>query len=70
MTEQHLLLKPRHTLVGKGLLPMIIGYKNLSNDIPVTDLGRLKKDHPLNNYSLDEIATEFNKITGKVSKMC
>ena len=64
----HLVLKPRHTLIGKGLLPMILEFKSFSADIGVADLARLKKDHALENYSLDELATEFKKLTGEELK--
>ena len=65
----HLILKPRHTLIGKGLLPMILKFKSTEEtDIDVDNFARLKKDHPLVNYSLDELATEFLKLTGEELK--
>ena len=68
MTEAHLILKPRHTLVGKGLLPMVLEFKSAESNVAVTDLARLKKDHHLNNYSLEELAMEFRKLTGEALK--
>jgi len=65
----HLVLKPRHTLIGKGLLPMILEFKSSTADIGVADLARLKKDHALENYSLDELATEFKKLTGELEEL-
>ncbi|XP_071150189.1 uncharacterized protein [Mytilus edulis] len=68
MAEPHLILKPRHTLVGKGLLPMILVFKSADDDVPVENLARLKKDHPLNNYSLDDLSIEFKRLTAESFK--
>lgn len=68
MAEPHLILKPRHTLVGKGLLPMILDFKSTDDDVLVENMARLKQDHPLNNYSLDELSIEFKKLTAESFK--
>ncbi|CAG2192484.1 unnamed protein product [Mytilus edulis] len=59
----HLVLKPKHTLIGKSLLPMILKFKS-ADDIDPENLARLKSTYPLTKYSVDELAAEFVKITG------
>ena len=56
----HPVLKLRHSLVGKSLIP-IIGQVR-AEDV-VDFLARLKKEHPLENYSVNEMHSEFEKLT-------
>jgi hypothetical protein len=42
------MLKLKHTLVGKGLLPMVLGILIAESNVAATDLARIEKiDHPL-----------------------
>ena len=56
-------LKQKHSLQGKSLLSLILEVKA---DQGETDtLARLRKNHPLERYSLEELKSEFNKLTGE-----
>ena len=61
-------LKPKHSLVGRSLLPVIIELKSVTDTATGGDgqgqLARLKKDHPLEHYSVEELMAEFRKLTG------
>ena len=39
--------------------------KALTEDIPTKSLGRLKKDHQLTQYSMDELVAAFEGLTGE-----
>lgn len=63
-------LKNRHSLLKHRLLPVVLKLQALSeDDMPVTGLvmGRLKKDHPIENYTLHELGKEFYNLTGEVA---
>jgi hypothetical protein len=62
-----IVLKQRHSLLGKNLLPLALRLK----DVEVQDereFARLKKEHPLTRYSLDELEMEFKSLTGEEAK--
>ena len=59
-------LKPRHSLIGKDLLPMLLELKSIIEPPPA--FARLKKEHPLEKYTLEELETEFRKLTLKSAK--
>lgn len=56
-------LKQKHSLQGKSLLSLILEVK--ADQSERDTLARLKKDHPLERYSLEELKSEFNKLTGE-----
>jgi hypothetical protein len=58
-------LKSRHTLKGRNLVPIVTRTRADEGDLQSGDLARLKKDHPLSTYSLTELITEFEKLTGE-----
>ena len=61
MTE---VLKLRHSLKGKNLLPVAVKAKAAGGTTP-TEFARLKRDHPLERYTLDELVDEFERLTGE-----
>ncbi|KAJ8321085.1 hypothetical protein KUTeg_002672 [Tegillarca granosa] len=58
-------LKPKHSLIGKSLLSLILEAQG--SDEP-SELARLKKNHPLECYTFDELASEFHKLTGETAR--
>lgn len=48
-----LVLKPKHSLLGKSLLPVIMELKSNQPGMQIDTFARLKKDHPLEKYSLE-----------------
>lgn len=50
-----LVLKPKHSLLGKSLLPVIMELKSNQPGMQIDTFARLKKDHPLEKYSLEEL---------------
>lgn len=44
------MLKPKHSLVGKSLVPVILKFKAQVERIEEYDLNRLKKGHALTRY--------------------
>uniref|UniRef100_K1Q110 Uncharacterized protein n=1 Tax=Magallana gigas TaxID=29159 RepID=K1Q110_MAGGI len=61
-------LKPKHSLVGKSLVPVILKFKAQVERIEECDLNRLKKGHALTRYNLDELRAEFEGLTGESSR--
>ena len=55
-------LKPKHSLIGKSLIPVIAKVKALDRGEYVS-LARLKKEYPLEDYTLSELRTEFERLT-------
>ncbi|KAJ8300066.1 hypothetical protein KUTeg_021585 [Tegillarca granosa] len=62
------ILKAKHTLIGKSLLPVILTMKSSGSAIEIVEFNRLKRDHPLEAYSLPELRLEFEKLTGESVK--
>jgi hypothetical protein len=61
-----IVLKPKHSLHGKSLLPIIMRLKDVDVDsLDEGELARLKKDHPLENYTLEELEQEFTALSGE-----
>ncbi|XP_061191609.1 uncharacterized protein LOC133199787 [Saccostrea echinata] len=63
-----IVLKQKHSLLGKNLLPLALRLK----DVEIQDereLARLKKEHPLSRYSLGELENEFKSLTGEEAKV-
>ena len=58
-------LKPKHSLVGRSLLPVIMQLKTSEEMEGDGQLARLRRDHPLEHYSSDELTSEFRKLTGE-----
>ena len=56
-------LKQRHNLHGRNLLPLVMRLKDMEEP-DSEDLARLKAEHPLESYSLDELESEFKLLTG------
>ena len=51
-------LKQRHSLLGKNLLSLALRLKATDVDsVGERELARLKKDHALTRYSIDELET-------------
>lgn len=59
------MLKPKHSLLGKSLFPVIMELKSNQPGMQIDTFERLKKDHPLEKYSLEELKVEFNRLTGE-----
>lgn len=62
-----IILKQKHSFLGKNLLPLTFGLK----DVEIQDereFARLKKEHPLTGYSVEELETEFKNLTGEEAK--
>ena len=57
------ILKVRHSMVGKSLIPVILKVK-ATTDAP-EEFARLKKDHPLTDYTLEELRTHLEGLTGE-----
>ena len=52
-------------MIGKSLVPVILKVKTcIGTDVP-EDFARLKKDHPLADYSLEELRTHFEGLTNE-----
>ncbi|XP_069134794.1 uncharacterized protein [Argopecten irradians] len=59
-------LKARHSLVGKNLLPLALRLKEYDMEhIDIPNLARLKRDHQLDKYALSELEAEFQNLTGE-----
>ena len=58
-------LKHRHSMVGKSMVPVYMKLRTQNEEISPEQLARLKKDHLLTRYSLEELKTEFEGITGE-----
>ncbi|XP_069114013.1 uncharacterized protein [Argopecten irradians] len=68
MTYQ--ILKARHCLVEKDILPVILEVKaTLEEEMGDLVTARLKKDHPLSGYSTAELQKEFKKLTGQEASL-
>ncbi|KAJ8315852.1 hypothetical protein KUTeg_008002, partial [Tegillarca granosa] len=52
------ILKHKHSLIGKSLIPVVLNYGILE----------IKKDHPLEAYTQAEPGSEFQKLTGESVK--
>ncbi|XP_062580551.1 uncharacterized protein LOC134242478 [Saccostrea cucullata] len=61
-------LKPRHSLIGKSLVPVVLKLKASDGNSEDLTLARLKRGYPLEDYSLAELRTEFEKLTGESVK--
>lgn len=62
-----IILKQKHSLLGKNLLPLALRLK----DVEIQDereFARLKKEHPLTRYSVEELENEFKNLTGEEAK--
>lgn len=46
------MLKPKHSLVGKSLVPVILKFKAQVERIEECDLNRLKKGHAYLNFGI------------------
>jgi hypothetical protein len=57
-------LKEKHSLMGKSILPILMELKVAPMPAQL-GLARLKKDHPLEHYKLEELQLEFKKLTGE-----
>ena len=66
-TSTPTVLKPRHSLAGKSLVPVILRLKSLEGE-DVMELARLKRGYPLEDYSLVELRMEFERLTGESVK--
>ena len=60
-------LKSRHSLIGKTLIPVILRLKSWDGE-DIGQLARLKKEYPLDDYSITELRMEFEKLTGESAK--
>lgn len=58
------ILKVRLFFIGKSLIPVINQVKALEEGLPLPELARRKKDHPIENYNLNELHQEFERLTG------
>lgn len=52
-------------IIGKSLLPVIMELKSNQPGMQIDTFARLKKDHPLEKYSLEELKVEFKRLTGE-----
>ena len=58
-------LKAKHSLVGRSMIPIIIEMKGSDDMGGDGQFARLKKDHPLEHYNMEELTSEFKKLTGE-----
>ncbi|KAJ8320169.1 hypothetical protein KUTeg_001756 [Tegillarca granosa] len=58
-------LKPKHSLIGKNLLSLILEAQGSDE---LSELARLKENQPLECYTFDELASEFHKLTGETAR--
>lgn len=56
-------LKEKHSLIGRGILPVVMELK--VGPPPSPPIARVKKDHPLEHYKLEELIQEFKRLTGE-----
>ncbi|XP_048729533.2 uncharacterized protein LOC125646917 [Ostrea edulis] len=56
------ILKEKHSFLGKSIMPVMMELKVVPTP---TQFARLKKDHPLERYKLEELQHEFKKLTGE-----
>ncbi len=56
-------LKKGHSLVGRSPYPIIKAIKEFDGRLP-EELARIKKDHPLDLYSEDQLTDELSGIMG------
>ena len=61
-------LKLRHSLIGKSLIPVILRVNEFEDELQGERMARLKKDHCLTQYSMEELGIQFAGLTGKVIK--
>ncbi|CAG2231233.1 unnamed protein product [Mytilus edulis] len=61
-------LKHKHSMLGESLLPAIAKLKAWDPDANSGELCRLKKGHPLEEYSLVQLRTEFERLAGESVK--
>ena len=59
------MLKLRHSLVGKSLIPVILRVKGFEDELQGERMARLKKDHYRTQYSMEELGTQFAGLTGE-----
>ena len=58
-------LKAKHSLVGRSMIPIIIEMKGSDDMGGDGQFARLKKDHPLEHYNMEELTSVFKKLTGE-----
>jgi hypothetical protein len=71
MSEMLVVLKPKHNLIGKNLIPVVFRLKADDGMILGGNLlpfARLKKEYPMEDYSLVELRIEFERLTGESAK--
>ena len=61
---ENTVLKPKFSLKGKNLLP-IASRVRASMDGSITDFARLRKDHPLTRYTVEELVEEYERLFGE-----
>ena len=60
-------LKKGHHLIGRDLLPvikMLQDFEASGEEMEEGDFWMLKVNHPLSNYTLEELRREFRALTG------
>ena len=67
MNTTVVVLKPRHSLVGRSLTPLMLDVNKLEGELLHT-LCRLKKDHNLDSYTYEELENAFKKLTWEDAK--
>ena len=58
-------LKLRHSLIGRSMIPVIMQVKSQDEPLAVERLTRLKKDHALDQYSLDDLTQQIYGLIGE-----
>lgn len=58
-------LKLRHSLIGKSIIPVILRVKGFEDELQGERMARLKKDHCLTQYSMEELGIQFAGLTGE-----
>ncbi len=61
--EMATILKPKHSLVGKNIPPVIVAIKNHEGEAP-KPMARLRKEHPFESYEEEKLMTELESLTG------
>lgn len=61
--KQTVVLKQHHCLKGRDVLPVVLRLQQLENVIE-EDLACFKKKYSLSSYTSEDLAREFERLTG------
>ena len=61
IVESMEVLKLRHSLIWKSLIPGILRVKGFEDELQGKRMSRLKKDHCITQYSMEELGIQFGR---------